>query len=100
MTQSTTSLEQPLSQPVPDRLWLLDLGSGDIVWSAERDPDGEQVDAVEYVRASTQETTIAELVAALEGLLAGVHGDGYVLPAGAVATARARTALTKSRSAL
>jgi len=39
------------------------------------------------------EEKIKSLRAALEGLLEGVHGDGYVVPAGAVATQRARAAL-------
>lgn len=37
--------------PMPDRLWLVDMGSGDISWSAERKPDGDDpLEAVEYVR--------------------------------------------------
>lgn len=39
---------------------------------------------------------IEELEKALRGLLEGVHGDGYVLPAGAIATQRARAALSPS----
>ncbi len=38
------------------------------------------------------------LVAALKGLLEGVHGDGYCLPAGAPATQRAREALSKAEA--
>lgn len=64
---SGPELPQPLSRPVPDRLWLLDLGSGDIVWSAERDPDGEQVDAVEYVRVERVPNDV--LIEALEGFV-------------------------------
>lgn len=37
-----------------------------------------------------------DLLEALQGLLAGVYGDGYVLPAGAVATCRARTTIAKA----
>lgn len=44
--------EQPLCQPVPDRIYLLDCGSGDISWCGDPDPDGANDDAVavEYVR--------------------------------------------------
>lgn len=55
--ESESDLSQPLTQPVPSRIWLMDLGGGDIVWSAERDPDGEQVDAVEYVRVGQSLST-------------------------------------------
>lgn len=44
-------------------------------------------------RLSEQAAEIERLREALQGLLVGVHGDGYVLPAGAVATRRARAAL-------
>lgn len=37
---------------VPDRIWLMDLGCGDVTWCEDPDPDGEQVDSVEYVRAA------------------------------------------------
>jgi hypothetical protein len=36
-----------------------------------------------------------ELVEALRGLLKGTYGDGYVLPAGAIATNRARALLAR-----
>lgn len=36
---------------MPDRIWLMDLGCGDVTWCEDPDPDGEQVDSVEYVRA-------------------------------------------------
>jgi hypothetical protein len=35
----------------PKRIWLMDLGCGDVTWCDQPDPDGEQVDSVEYVRA-------------------------------------------------
>lgn len=44
--------------PMPDRLWLVDMGSGDVSWSGERNPDGEQpLEAVEYVRAALSAST-------------------------------------------
>ena len=45
-------VEQPLCNTVPDRIYLLDCGSGDISWCGDPDPDGANDDAVaiEYVR--------------------------------------------------
>lgn len=40
-----------------------------------------------------------DLLAALQGLLVGVYGDGYVLPAGDFATRRARAAIAKATAA-
>ena len=42
--------EQPLCNEVPDRIYLMDLGSGDIAWCDDPDPSGENDVAVEYVR--------------------------------------------------
>lgn len=37
--------------PMPDRLWLHDMGAGDIEWSCEATPDGETpLESVEYIR--------------------------------------------------
>jgi hypothetical protein len=60
------------------------------------------VDYVDPELARVQELTakdeeIAELRAALEGLLEGVYGDGYVLPAGPRATQRARRVLAATK---
>jgi hypothetical protein len=35
----------------PERIWLHDLGCGDVTWCQDPDPDGEQIEAVAYVRA-------------------------------------------------
>lgn len=41
---------------VPARIWLMDLGCGDVTWCDQPDPDGEQIDSVEYVLARTPST--------------------------------------------
>ena len=41
--------------PMPDRLWLVDMGCGEVSWTAEREPDGEApLEAVEYVRLAAR----------------------------------------------
>lgn len=35
----------------PERIWLHDLGCGEVTWCEDPDPDGEQIEAVEYIRA-------------------------------------------------
>lgn len=42
---------------VPTRIWLMDLGGGDITWCDSPNPDGEQVDSVEYVLAALTDET-------------------------------------------
>jgi hypothetical protein len=42
----------------PERIWLLDYGSGECTWCDCPDPDGEDHDAVEYVRADTAAAAI------------------------------------------
>ena len=37
----------------PERIWLLDYGSGECAWCDCPDPDSEDHDPVEYVRADT-----------------------------------------------
>jgi hypothetical protein len=36
---------------MPKVIWLHDLGCGEVTWCENRDPDGEQIEAVKYVRA-------------------------------------------------
>lgn len=53
--QPESAVETICGAPMPDRLWLVDMGSGDATWSAERNPDGEEpLEAVEYVRLAAQ----------------------------------------------
>jgi hypothetical protein len=45
----------------PDRIWLLDMGSGDVEWSGEPEPDGERpLEAVAYVRVASLPTPVAD----------------------------------------
>jgi hypothetical protein len=39
----------------PERIWLHDLGCGEVSWCEDPDPDGEQIEAVEYIRADALE---------------------------------------------
>lgn len=72
-----TGEERICGAVMPDRLWLVDMGSGDISWSAERNPHGEEpLEAVDYVRlASTQPAptlpSIDALAIAIDPRLAG-----------------------------
>lgn len=49
-----------------------------------------QANARRIARLPDLEAAYIEAVEVVRALLHGVHGDGYVLPAGAIATARAR----------
>ena len=53
--------------PMPDRLWLVDMGSGDVSWTAEREPDGEApLEAVEYVRLAARPALAGDAPEALK----------------------------------
>lgn len=45
-----TAAEQPLPQPVPDRIYLVPTASDGVLWCDDPDPDGHNDVAVEYVR--------------------------------------------------
>jgi hypothetical protein len=44
----------------PKRIWLMDLGCGDVTWCEDQDPDGEQVETVEYVRADLAMSSVSQ----------------------------------------
>lgn len=51
---------QPLSQPVPNRIWLHDLGGSDITWCDDPQPvPGEDMDNVAYIRVDIMNDRIA-----------------------------------------
>lgn len=62
-TEAVTALreEQPLCQPVADRIYLMDLdGCGEITWCDDPDPSGENDVAVEYVRVAVWRKPVVE----------------------------------------
>lgn len=60
---------QPLSQPVPNRIWLHDLGGGDITWCDDPQPaPGEDMENVAYIRVDAMYDALADQAADIAAL--------------------------------
>jgi hypothetical protein len=85
MANDEVKVETICGAPMPDRLWLVDMGCGDVSWTAQREPDGEApLEAVEYVRLAARpapaEDAVEIATAAAFEALHGAKADPFEQP--------------------
>lgn len=75
MTRPDTASPTINGYIAPKRIWLMDLGCGEITWCEDQNPDGEQADAIEYVRADiarqsqSPDTSLSDAMKRVEAVL-------------------------------